>query len=117
VTAPVPSPPGTWLTVDELKNDQSLDGVPLSTRDDVKLQRSLYAAMSWVMDRRKDVDYHGNWTVPWEVRLGTLRLAARWFIRSNSPTGLVQMGELGAGQIPAVDNDIYLQLGILGGLA
>jgi hypothetical protein len=112
-----PPPPGTWLVLDDLKNDQGLDGVRVSARDDVALQWCLYAAMAWVMDRRKDIDYHGAWSVPWDVRLGTLRLAARWFVRRNSPTGMIQMGELGAGQVPAVDPDIYLQLGIVGGFA
>jgi hypothetical protein len=116
VTTP-PAPPGTWLTVDDLKNDQSLGCVSVSARDESALEWSLYAAMQWVMDRRTDIDYHGNWTVPWDIRLGTVRLAARWFIRRNSPSGLIQMGELGAGQVPAVDPDIYLQLGIVGGFA
>jgi hypothetical protein len=112
-----PAPPGTWLTTDDLKNDQMLGNVVLSSRDDVALQWALYAAMAWVMERRKDISYQGAWTVPWDIRLGTLRLAARWFVRRNSPNGLVQMGELGAGQVPAVDPDIYLQLGIVGGFA
>lgn len=113
MTAPIP---GTWLTVDDLKNDQMLDG-QVSTRDDAALQRCLYAAMSWVMERRKDIDYHGPWSVPWEIKLGTARLAARWFVRRSSPNGMIQLGEMGAGPVPAVDPDIYLQLGIVGGLA
>lgn len=110
------SPPGDWLTIEDLKNDQMLDG-QLSTRDDAALQRCLYAAMAWVMEHRTDIDYHGEWSVPWHIQLGTLRLAARWFVRRSSPNGMIQLGEMGAGVVPAVDPDIYLQLGIVGGFA
>lgn len=106
----------TWVTLEELKNDQTLDDT-LSPRDDEALQRALDAAVSWVMEHRPDLDYHGDWTVPEHVRLGTLRLAARWFVRRISPDGLVNMGQLGSGQVMTVDPDIYMQLGILGGLS
>lgn len=112
-----------WVTLAELKNDQTLDG-QITARDDEALQRTLDAAMSWVMSHRTDIDYHGSWSVPAEVRLGTLRLAARWFVRRVSPDGMVQMGELstnyarlGAGMVQRADPDIYMQLGIVGGLA
>ncbi|MGH3795945.1 MAG: hypothetical protein ACRDS0_36885 [Pseudonocardiaceae bacterium] len=106
----------TWVTLEELKNDQTLDG-QLNTRDDEALQRALDAAMSWVMEHRTDLDYHGAWTVPNHIQLGTIRLAARWFVRRISPDGLVNMGTLGTGNVMASDPDIYMQLGILGGLA
>ncbi|MGH3985878.1 MAG: hypothetical protein ACRDTZ_00990 [Pseudonocardiaceae bacterium] len=113
----------TWVTLDELKNDQTLDS-QLTARDDEALQRTLEAAMVWVMAHRTDLDYHGAWSVPADVRLGTLRLAARWFVRRVSPDGMVQLGELsqnyarlGAGMVQRADPDIYMQLGIVGGLA
>jgi hypothetical protein len=106
----------TWLTLDELKNDQTLDE-SLTARDDEALQRTLVAAMEWVEEHRPDLDYHGSWTVPSYIRLGTLRLAARWFIRRVSPDGLVQMGDSGVGRVTVVDPDIYTQLGIMGGFS
>lgn len=106
----------TWCTLEELKNDQTLDE-NLTARDDEALQRSLVAAMIWVQDHRPDIDYHGSWTVPAYIRLGTLRLAARWFIRRVSPDGMVQMGDAGIARITIVDPDIYMQLGITGGFA
>ena len=106
-----------WVTLEELKNDQTLDGQPLIDRDDEALQRTLDAAMSWVMSHRTDLDYFGDWTVPDDVRLGTIRLAARWFVRRISPDGLVQLGEAGTGMVMRADPDIYMQLGIMGGLA
>ncbi|MGH3546689.1 MAG: hypothetical protein ACRDQU_00885 [Pseudonocardiaceae bacterium] len=112
MTTPAPS----WVTLEALKNDQTLDGT-LSTRDDEALQRALNAAMAWVQDHRPDLDYHGAWTVPLYVQLGTIRLAARWFVRRVSPDGLVNMGTLGTGNVMASDPDIYMQLGILGGLS
>lgn len=105
-----------WLTLEALKNDQTLDS-SLNTRDDEALQRALDAAQSWVERHRKDIDYRGAWTVPLEIQLGTLRLAARWFVRRISPDGTVNMGGFGTVQIMAVDPDIYMQLGITGGFA
>lgn len=105
-----------WVTLDDLKNDQTLDG-QLSTRDDKALQRTLDAAMSWVMTHRPDIDYHGSWTVPAEVRLGTIRLAARWFIRRVTPDALLNLGQLGGASVITVDPDIFILLGIVGGLA
>jgi hypothetical protein len=112
VTAPAPD----WVTLEELKNDQTLDA-NLTPRDDEALQRALDAAMEWVMDHRTDIDYHGSWSVPRYIRLGTIRLAARWFVRRISPDGLVNMGQLGTGNVMTVDPDIYQQLGIIGGLS
>lgn len=106
----------TWLTLEELKNDQTLDA-QLGARDDEALQRVLDAAMVWVQDHRPDLDYHGSWTVPEYVRLGTLRLAARWFVRRVSPDGTVNVGQFGTATIMAIDPDIYAQLGIVGGFS
>lgn len=112
MTSPIP----TWVTLEELKNDQVLDG-QLTSRDDEALQRTLNAAMTWVEQRRPDIDFHGSWTVPLEVQLGTIRLAARWFTRRVSPNGMVQLGDLSAGTVLRADPDIYMMLGIVGGLA
>jgi hypothetical protein len=105
-----------WVTLEALKNDQVLDG-QLTDRDDEALQRVLDAAMSWVQTHRTDLDFHGSWTVPVEVQLGTLRLAARWFTRRVSPNGIVQLGDLSSGMVMKTDPDIYMQLGICGGFA
>lgn len=107
----------TWVTLEELKNDQTLDQNQLTDRDDEALSRALNAAMTWVQEHRPDLDYHGSWTVPLHVQLGTIRLAARWFVRRVSPDGMVNLGELGSGVVLQVDPDIYQQLGIIGGLA
>jgi hypothetical protein len=106
----------SWVTLEQLKNDQTLDG-QLTARDDEALQRTLDAAMSWVQNHRTDIDYHGSWTVPVEIQLGTIRLAARWFVRRVSPNGMVQLGDLSSGMVMRVDPDIYMQLGIVGGFA
>lgn len=95
-----------WLSLEDLKNDQALDTQAM-TRDDVALQRALDAAMSWVMAHRPDLDYTGAHTVPAHVRLGALRLAARW-----SPHGNVDLGELGTAREHRLDRDIYELLGI-----
>lgn len=107
MTAPV-----GWVTLDDLKNDVNLDG-QITGRDDQALQRCLDAAVWWVQRHRPELDYHGAYTVPPDVRLGTLRLAARWFVRRNSPDGLVNFGELGSGSVPRVDTDIMMLLGVL----
>jgi hypothetical protein len=105
-----------WVTLEALKNDQTLDN-QLTAKDDEALQRTLDAAMSWVQDHRKDLDYFGAWSVPTEVQLGTIRLAARWFVRRISPDGMVQLGDMSSGTVMRTDPDIYMQLGIMGGLA
>lgn len=107
MTTPIP-----WVSIDDLKNDQSLDG-QLTDRDDEALQRCLSAAMMWVQRHRPDLDFLGPWTVPADVQLGTLRLAARWFVRRVSPDGMLNLGDMGVGQVMRSDPDIYLQLGIV----
>jgi hypothetical protein len=95
-----------WVTLDELKNDQSLDG-QLLARDDAELQRCLNAAMVFVRKWRPDVNYSGAWTVPEDIKLGTLRLAAHWSVRKS-----IDLGDLGERRVHNVDPDIRLQLGI-----
>lgn len=49
---------------------------------------------------------------PFNVWLGTIRLAARLNARRSTPEGLVQLGELGSTQIPSFDVDIARLLGV-----
>jgi hypothetical protein len=97
-----------WITLDELKNDQSLDAQVL-TRDDQSLQRVLTAAMAFVQRWRPDLTYTGPWTVPADIKLGTIRLAAHWSVRMS-----LDLGEMGSRRADksGLDSDIYLQLGI-----
>lgn len=95
-----------WVTLADLKNDQALDAQVL-TRDDAALQRVLDAAMAFVQRWRPDLNYAGAWTVPADIRLGTLRLAAHWSVRKS-----IDLGELGQRMVRSLDPDIRLQLGI-----
>lgn len=118
MTAPIwPADAPTWLTLEGLQNDQTLDVGQLSAQDLEALQRVLIAAMVWVQDHRPDIDFHGPWTVPTYIQLGTIRLAARWFVRRSSPSGFMNLGDLGSATVPNVDFDIYMQLGIVGGFS
>lgn len=98
-----------WVTLAELKNDQYLDTQALA-RDDQALQRTLNAAMAWVQRHRPDLNYFGVTTVPEDVRLGTLRLAARWSMQSTADLG--ELGEQGSRRIWRLDADIYSMLGV-----
>lgn len=101
--------------VDELKTDMKIDLT--DTRDDERLAQVLDAAVDYVQGARPDVAY-----TPFDfdkpaptrnLRLGTLRLAARWHLRRRSADGVVDMGEMGAGRVPSIDQDIdrLLRLG------
>lgn len=47
------------------------------------------------------------------ICLGTIRLAWRWYDRSKSPAGLVDLGnDLGSARVPTIDPDIEQMLGI-----
>jgi len=88
-------------TLVELKGDMGID--PDDTRDDVKLQRALSAAVTFVERIHPDLD----WPNPTDdLELGTLRLAARWDARRRSPDALIQLAELGASRVPSFDPDI-----------
>jgi hypothetical protein len=108
----------TWPpTVEELKRDAKKEGVPL---DDTVLQANLDAAVSFVQRVRSEFNYTADATLDpavnpdptADLKLGTLRLAARWFARRTSPEALVEMGDLPAGRIPSFDPDIDRLLGI-----
>lgn len=96
-----------WVTLAELKNDQSLDQPLLTTRDDESLQRVLWAAMDFVRQYRPDLNYSNPTTVPATVKLGTLRLAAHWSMRKS-----IDLGEQGQRRNSELDANIYMQLGI-----
>lgn len=98
-----------WVTLAELKNDQYLDTQTL-TRDDQALQRNLNAAMSWVQRHRPDLNYASEATVDEDIKLGTLRLAARWSMQGTADLG--ELGEQGSRRIWRLDTDIYSMLGV-----
>lgn len=93
----------SWATLAELKTD--LDFEVIDNRDDVPLQDCLDAAITFVERIHPQYFVEGA-TVPADIKLGTLRLAGRWFTRRRSPDGLVSMADLGAARIPSVDPDI-----------
>lgn len=41
-----------------------------------------------------------------QLKLGTVRLAARWYSRRLTPTALIELGDLGGARIPSFDPDI-----------
>lgn len=93
----------------ELKDDMKID--VSDTRDDTRLQRNLDAAVAFVQRVRPKFNYTADPVSPYkdptfDIRLGALRLAARWNTRPRSPDGLVQMGELGASRVTSFDPDI-----------
>jgi hypothetical protein len=99
----------TWPpTLDELKTDMKIDLT--DTRDDVRLAQVLDASIDYVQRVRSDVAYSPFDTdlpAPTrDMRLGTLRLAARWHLRRRSPDGMISMAELGATRVSTYDNDI-----------
>lgn len=112
--------------LEDLKHEMKLT----ESRDDSRLQASLDAAISHVEDRRAgDFDFSGGppvlvdldltdevYPLPvpgHQMCLGTIRLAWRWYLRTKSPDGLVDLGnDLGSARIPSFDTDIEAMLGI-----
>jgi hypothetical protein len=97
----------------ELKNDMSKDKNAQVARDDQSLQRELDAAVSFVERVRPRFRY--DLTDPAQLsypeptadlRLGTLRLAARWDARRRSPDAVINMQEMGVGRVTSGDADI-----------
>jgi len=82
------------------------------TIDDGALQPCLDAAIAFVQDQHRDrynVDEDPFSTlpsVPSSVRLGTVRLAGRWYTRRRSPDGLIASADFGSARIPSIDADI-----------
>ena len=99
------------------------------SRNDAALQNQLDAAIDRVSELRAgDFDFTGSPPLtedelgPDEVALpspsvriilGTMRLAWRWYNRTKSPDGLVDMGnDLGSARVPSIDPDIEQMLGV-----
>lgn len=112
----------TWPpTLDELALDMSDRTTPAETikaqSGDV-LQIVLDAAVAFVERVRPGFNYTNDATSDCpaptkDMRLGTLRLARRWYDRRRSPDGLVYQGnDGGSSRIPSVDPDIERLLGI-----
>lgn len=82
------------------------------TIDDGALQPCLDAAIAFVRERHEatyNVDEDPFSTlpsVPSSVRLGTVRLAGRWYTRRRSPDGLIATADFGTSRIPSIDADI-----------
>jgi len=104
-----PVGPG-WISLAELKEELGLrvdDQV-----DDARLAWSLAAAVDYVARNRPELFAVSGVAVPSDVRLGTLRYAARLHALRRSPDGLASMGELGAVRIPGRDPEIERLLAI-----
>ena len=97
----------TWVTLADLRADVT---APTGATEDARLQSALDAAAAYVEDARADLDFTGP--VPDRVKLGTLRLAARWWRRRLQAEGQVT-AELGyLGSVPYTDPDIDRLLGV-----
>lgn len=105
-------------TLDDLKDDMRANpNGNAEVWDDTTLQFNLDAAIAYVQRVRPYFNYTAD---PLDTRpapsndmmLGVLRLAARWKIRTRTPDGVVNMGDLGSGRVPSVDPDIERLLGI-----
>src|SRR5690606_27240026 len=90
-----------FVTLAELKSDLDLELT--DNGDDADLQDILDAAVAFVLRVHPDLD---EANVPADIKLGTIRLAGRWFTRRRSPDGLFSMGDLGAARVPSIDTDI-----------
>lgn len=102
-------------TLDQMKIDQKVDLD--DTRDDVRFQMNLDAAVSEVQRVRPQFNYDNDplSTLPEpgpDHVLGTIRLAARWSTRSRSPDGIVTLADVGTGRVTSYDPDIDRQLRI-----
>lgn len=107
--AGLPAGPATEATV---KANLGIDVDDV--RDDEHLELTINAANAFVANLRlvknlaADVD---EW--PAAAVLGATLLASRWFKRSNSPAGVVDLGgEVGVAYVQRNDPDIGLMLGL-----
>jgi len=113
--AGLPAGPATEVTV---KGNVSIDMD--DHRDDVKLELNINAANDFVaglpVTKNLNVDpddpeHITAW--PPKLVLGATLLASRWFRRSNSPAGVIDLGgEAGVAYVQRNDPDIGLMLGI-----
>lgn len=99
----------TWLpSLSDVRIDLDIE----NASKDEALQPCLDAAIAFVRERlaatyNVDEDPFSTLpSVPGSVRLGTVRLAGRWYIRRRSPDGLIATADFGASRIPSIDADI-----------
>jgi len=93
-------------TLDDYIADQGLTA-PVSA----KHQENLDAAIAFVERVRDDLNFAEDVLIdkPFPTKdnvLGTIRLAARWVARAESPQGLIVMNDMGQVRVPAFDPDI-----------
>jgi hypothetical protein len=102
-------------TLAQLKDDQKI--APTDTLDDTRYQTNLDAAVAEVERVRPQFNYTADplSTLPAPTAahvLGTIRLAVRWYTRTRSPDGMVNLGDLGTGRVTSFDSDIDRMLRI-----
>jgi hypothetical protein len=104
----------TWPpTLADYKREQKVT----TSDSEEAIQQSLDAAVAFVERVRDDLNFSEDplsdkKPVTADVFLGTIRLASRWYVRRNTPQGLIQMNDLGQVRLPAYDADIERQLGV-----
>lgn len=99
-----------WVTLADLRGDAT---IPTGAVEDARLTSALNAAVAWVEEARGDLaPLFLLGTPPADVKLGTIRLAARWYRRRLQAEGQVtsEIGYLGS--IPYTDPDIDRLLGV-----
>lgn len=99
-----------WVTLADVRTDVT---APAGQVDDARLQACLDAAKACVEAARTDLAASFTAaTPPANVKLGTVRLAVRWYKRRVVPEGQ-NMSELGMlGGVPYSDPDIDRMLGV-----
>jgi hypothetical protein len=98
-----------WVTLADLRGDVS---IPTGVADDAKLTAALNAAVAWVESARADLaPAFAAGTVPASVKLGTIRLAARWYFR-RLQSGQVTSDFGSVSELPYTDPDIERLLGV-----
>lgn len=99
----------TWVTLAHLRADFT---VPAGAVEDARLQAALDAAAAFVEGARTDqAAGFAAGLVADDIRLGTVRLAARWYrrrLQEGQPT--TEFGVVGA--VPYSDPDIDRLLGL-----
>lgn len=100
----------TWLSYSDAAAFEALSDV-VNAADDAAWHIAVEAAAEYVEDRRDELDYTAPANVPAMVRLGTSRLAHRWFDRKNNPLGSATFSEF-AGEMLRHDPDISMMLGL-----
>lgn len=99
----------TWLSYSDAAAFEALSDVV--TPEQTDWQIAVEAAAEYVQNRRDELTYTEAADVPAMVRLGTSRLAHRWFDRKNNPLGSATFSEF-AGEMLRHDPDISMMLGL-----